>query len=135
MNSDTDSKPATAGEKRPLVYVVDDEPMLLELAFLILEPAGFQVRTFRDPQAVIESLQTSGNTPDLLITDYSMERMSGLELMQKCRDLRPGQKVLVLSGTVDQEFFEHPAGKPDRFLAKPYQAEELIQVIREMTAA
>jgi CheY-like chemotaxis protein len=109
--------------------------MLLELALLILEPAGFQVRTFRDPLEVIANLQTSDTAPDLVITDYSMERMSGLELMQRCRDLRPGQKVLVLSGTVDQEFFEHPAGKPDRFLAKPYQAEELIQAVREMTAA
>lgn len=135
MNSDTDSKPASAGKKRPLVYVVDDEPMLLELALLILEPAGFQVQTFRDPEAVIEALRTSEAAPSLLITDYSMESMSGLHLMQQSRNLRPGQKVLVLSGTVDQQFFEHPAGQPDRFLAKPYQADELVQAVREMTAA
>ena len=48
-------KPNQQGNNRPgksaaLVYVVDDEPMLLELAMVILAPLGYQVQTYRDPE-------------------------------------------------------------------------------------
>ena len=35
------------------IFVVDDEPMLLEMAVMILEPLHFRVRTFRDPQTAV----------------------------------------------------------------------------------
>jgi len=41
--------PGSEATKPATVFVVDDEPMLLELAALILKPMGFEVRTFRDP--------------------------------------------------------------------------------------
>ena len=37
------------------IYVVDDEPMLLELATVILEPQGYRVKCFRDPELALES--------------------------------------------------------------------------------
>ena len=38
------------GKRAATIFVVDDEPMLLDLAAAILQPLGFNVRTFRDPQ-------------------------------------------------------------------------------------
>ena len=40
----------------PTVFVVDDEPMLLELASVIIKPLGCEVRTFRDPEAALQRL-------------------------------------------------------------------------------
>ncbi len=39
----------------PAIYVVDDEPMLLELAAVILEPQGYRLQTFRDPEMALQT--------------------------------------------------------------------------------
>ncbi len=118
----------------PLIYVVDDEAMLLELATLILEPLGYRVQTFRDPTRALRSFTTSQPRPALLITDYSMHQMDGLGLIEACRHLEPQQKVLLISGTVGAEITERARAKPDRFLAKPYQAAQLIELVNSMLA-
>jgi CheY-like chemotaxis protein len=117
---------------KPVVYVVDDEAMLLELATVILEPLGYQIRTFRDPEAALAAFARAEPRPDLLITDYAMHSMNGMELIQKCRRIEPKQKILLLSGTVGMEVFNQSPSKPDQFLAKPYQAYQLVDLVRGM---
>ena len=56
MNSSKSEK----GSK-PLIFVVDDEPMLLELATVILEPLGYNVKTFRDPQTALDAFRSRYN--------------------------------------------------------------------------
>ena len=56
----------------PTIYVVDDEQMLLDLAEMILEPAGFQVCLFRDPQKALAEYIAAQSPPDVLVTDYAM---------------------------------------------------------------
>jgi CheY-like chemotaxis protein len=119
---------------RPLVFVVDDEAMLLELATVILEPLGYALCTFRDPQTALEAFARAQPRPDLLITDYAMHTMNGMELIEECRRLEPHQKTLLLSGTVGAEIFEEVQCKPDQFLAKPYYARQLIDVVTNMLA-
>ncbi len=122
-----------AGESlKPLIYVVDDEPMLLELATVILAPQGYELRTFRDPEAALSAYRAAVPPPDLLITDYAMHSMNGLQLMEACRKLRPAQKILMVSGTVGEEIFHDSPTKPDRFLAKPYQAKQLVDVVESL---
>src|SRR5689334_5143246 len=122
----------TRSTARPLVFVVDDEPMLLELATVILEPLGFEMATFRDAETALHAFAGSQVRPDLLITDYAMHCMNGMDLIRECRRLKPEQKVLLISGTVGPEVFHHASAKPDRFLAKPYQARELISLVTVM---
>src|SRR5258707_14093460 len=82
---------------KALIYVVDDEPMLLELAAVILEPLGYSVKTFRDPQSALAAFTAARPRPGLLITDFSMHRMNGMGLLEACGRLRPDQKVLMIS--------------------------------------
>jgi len=118
-----------------LLYVVDDEPMLLELASVILAPLGFTVKTFRDPQAALTAFLEADPPPDLVLTDYAMHTMNGMDLITACRKLRPRQKILLLSGTVDQNIFRNSPQKPDRFLAKPYHANQLIDAVNALIEA
>lgn len=118
-----------------MIYVVDDEPMLLELATVILEPAGYTVETFRAPETALRAFQTADAPPALLITDYAMHAMNGLELAEACRQIRPGQKVLLISGTVGQDICRNAPAKPDRFLAKPYQSKQLIEAVEATLGA
>ena len=118
-----------------LIYVVDDEPMLLELASVILEPLGYNVETFRSPETALRAFELAHPGPALLITDYAMHAMNGLELASACRRKRPRQKVLLVSGTVGPEILRQAPVQPDRFLAKPYGAKDLIEAVETTLAA
>ncbi|MEI7809465.1 MAG: response regulator [Verrucomicrobiota bacterium] len=115
------------------VFVVDDEPMLLDLAEAILGAVGYEVRTFRDPELALQEFAVA--RPDLVITDYAMGRMTGMDLIRECRRLNPEQKIVLISGTVDEHVFSDAPVKPDRFLTKPYQIYQLTDCVRELTGA
>jgi two-component system, cell cycle sensor histidine kinase and response regulator CckA len=117
-----------------LIYVVDDEPMLLELALVILEPRGYTVETFRGPAAALQAFQSAEPPPALLITDYAMHEMTGLALVEACRQIRPGQKALLVSGSVGGEVLHQAPEKPDGFLAKPFQARQLVEAVEAALA-
>lgn len=133
--SDTKANPKPARNSGPLIYVVDDEPMLLELAEVILEPGGYQVKSFRDPELALQTFKAAKSRPMLLITDYAMHTMNGMELVEQFRRLEPKQKILLVSGTVGEEVFRNAPAKPDKFLAKPYQAVELANLVKELVGA
>ena len=118
----------------PTIFVVDDEQMLLDLAEMILEPAGFQVCLFSDPQKALTEYIAGQSPPDVLVTDYAMGRMNGMELILECKRLNPRQKTILLSGTVDEGIYANSAVKPDRFLSKPYQISKLVEVIHSLIA-
>lgn len=125
-------QPAAQPQTLPLLYVVDDEPMLLELATMILQPLGYRVVTFRDPIAAVRAFSLANPLPALIISDFAMHRMNGLDLIRDCRVLNPDQKILMVSGTVDQSVYEQSPHKPDAFLAKPYSATELIGLVKSL---
>jgi CheY-like chemotaxis protein len=117
-----------------LIYVVDDEPMLLELASVILEPRGYTIETFRAPESALQAFRAAEPPPVLISADYAMHTMTGLELAEACRQIRPRQKVLLVSGTVGPEIFRNATVKPDRFLAKPYQSRQLVEAVEATLA-
>jgi CheY-like chemotaxis protein len=117
-----------------LIYVVDDEPMLLELASAILEPEGYRIKVFRDPEVALQTYASATERPDLLITDYAMHTMNGIELMEQFRRIGPRQRILLVSGTVAEDIYENSPVKPDGFLGKPYQAAQLTRVVKELLA-
>jgi CheY-like chemotaxis protein len=123
------------GSPGALIYVVDDEPMLLELATIILEPQGYRILTFRDPELALQHYSTSQPRPDLLITDYAMHTMNGMQLIEKFRTMEPRQKILLVSGTVGEDIYQDSPYRPDQFLAKPYQSEQLTATVKKMLGA
>ena len=125
-SSHADDPPAT-------IFVVDDEPMLLDLATTILQPLGFKVRTFCDPKKALAEYPTA--KPAIIVTDYAMGEMSGLDLVRECRRINPRQKTILLSGTVDENIYANAQTKPDRFLAKPYQIVDFVESIQALATA
>lgn len=126
-------KNMNSSKTKAVVFVVDDEPMLLELAEAILKPIGYNVRTFRDPELALKEFPAA--RPEVIVTDYVMGRMSGMDLIRECRRLNPKQKMVLLSGSVDEQVFADAPVKPDRFMSKPYQIHELTDCIRTLLAA
>jgi CheY-like chemotaxis protein len=117
----------------PLAYIVDDEPMLLDLNEAVLRSIGFDVRRFRAAEIAFEAYKVAPVAPRIIITDYAMHRMTGLELTAHCRAMNPGQKILMVSGTVEASVFKDAPHKPDAFMAKPYSTDHLTEVVRSLT--
>jgi CheY-like chemotaxis protein len=125
----TNSKPETHAK---VIYVVDDEPMLLELATVILQPLGYTVKTFRDATSALEAFKAAKPLPVLLITDYSMHEMNGMDLIKACRQIQPDQKIVLISGTVGEDIFRNFDEKPNQFLAKPYHSKQLVDAVEDL---
>jgi CheY-like chemotaxis protein len=120
-------------DSRAVIFVVDDEPPLLELAKLVLEDIGYEVRTFTDPQVALSEFEKV--RPALILTDYWMPRMSGMDLIRECRRLNPLQKTVLISGTVDATVFANAPVRPDQFVAKPYDVQALKDLVNRLLAA
>lgn len=116
----------------PGIFVVDDEPILLELAESILGGLPVTIRTFTNPETALKAYSTAAIPPKLVITDFAMHEMDGLQLIRECRRLHPKQKILLISGTVDESIFTDSATKPNKFLAKPYKPAVLTSVVTEL---
>ncbi len=132
MSASPTNKNGQPSDPRPLIFAVDDEPMLLELATLILQPQGFRVETFRDPLAAVRAFSLANPLPALIVTDFAMHRMNGLDLIRDCRLIHPEQKILMVSGTVNESVYLNSPHKPDAFLPKPYSATELTALVKRL---
>ena len=124
------AEPVNDGSSHTMIFVVDDEPMLLDLASAILQPLGYEVRTFRDPQMALKEFPAA--KPLVIVTDYAMGAMSGMDLVRECKRINPRQKMILLSGTVDENIYANEPAKPDRFMAKPYQVREFIESVQKL---
>lgn len=122
----------TTSKKAPLIYLVDDEPLLLDLAENTLGPSGYKLKKFLDPEAALESFMEARSKPSLIITDYSMGKMNGLELVEKCRAVKPDLKIILISGTAGAEIVLGSDVKVDRFVGKPYQPASLVELVRRV---
>ena len=120
------------GASYPQIFVVDDEPILLELAEQILSHIHVKIRTFTNPEVALQTYTDAAKRPDLIITDFAMHEMDGMALIRACRRLNPKQKILLISGTVDESVFNGTGLKPDAFLAKPYQPAVLTSVVQRL---
>ncbi|MCX6924558.1 MAG: response regulator [Verrucomicrobia bacterium] len=102
---------------------------------MILERLGYVVRTFESPELALQAFQGAEPKPVLIITDYAMHAMNGLQLAAACRRIQPKQKVLLVSGSVETDFLDRSMVHPDAFLGKPYLPSQLIDAVNSVLAA
>ena len=129
MNSRTANGPAEGG---PLIYIVDDEPLLLALEEMSLADSVWRIRKFDDPDRAWRSLSAENPKPALLLTDYFMKGMNGLDLAARCKEIHPSLKVVLVSGTVSSDFAMNAPVKVDRFLPKPFVPQQLFDTVRTL---
>ena len=109
------------------VLAVDDDPGILEAVRAVLEAAKLEVITCEDPRSFWPILEE--DTPDLVMLDYDMPHISGLEL---CRALRndprwQGIPVLFLTSRTGPEAVQSVFGAgADDYISKPFVGPELV---------
>lgn len=126
------NKPKAGRTKKPLIYIVDDERLLLDLAELSLKDDGYTLKKFQDPELALKSFLAAKSKPDLLMTDYAMGKMNGLELIEKCKEVHPALKTILVSGTMGVEIILDSPVKVDRFMGKPYQSANMAELVRRV---
>ena len=111
------------------VLVVDDNDVTVELLKKVLIAEGIEVLNASNGIEALGLIAANQDKLDLVLTDYSMPKMDGLELCQKIRDDQRNENlpIIFLSGVAEMDFIIkiYKAGASD-YLPKPFSKEELL---------
>jgi CheY-like chemotaxis protein len=115
------------------ILVADDESHILHVVSLKLKNAGYRVITARDGQEALEMAQQE--KPDLLITDYHMPQLSGIELCRKLKQDPATTNIPAIMLTARGYSLE-PADTEQsgilRMLSKPFSPRHLLATVHEV---
>ena len=115
------------------LLLVEDEPMVRELAVEILQQCGFHVLEAENGDMALAICGRYDRGIDLLVTDLAMPGMNGIELARRVGDTRPGTPVLFMSGYAEDAVGQ--LGDMDKgwhFLQKPISPTILSRKLREI---
>jgi phosphoserine phosphatase RsbU/P len=117
--------------KQPCVVLVDDDELVLSTLRALLElDGGFQVLEFTDSLRAIEEL---GRLPvDIVISDYLMPGMNGVDVLKKARSLQPEAMRILLTGFADKQNAIRALNEAGiyQYLEKPWDNDHLLMVLR-----
>jgi two-component system chemotaxis response regulator CheY len=116
------------------ILIVDDSPTILLSMRGMLERAGHAVSDAASGEAAVSVLK-GGLKPDLVITDFHMGAMDGIELVREVRKMASLRFIPVLMVTTESQQakrMEAKAAGATGWLVKPVQPDALLQVIRQV---
>src|SRR2546428_801078 len=112
------------------IVVIDDEPEVRSLIEDMLRGLGYTVLATGDPQAALQFARTHPDPIHLLLTDVVMPLMAGSTLCEEFRILRPGARVLFMSGYETVEAYGVRLAPGEPVLHKPFKRSHLEQTVR-----
>ena len=115
------------------VLLVEDEPLILNMGKQLLENLGYMLLTAGNPGEAVRLAQEHPGRIDLLLTDVVMPEMNGRELSNRLLAIRPGMKVLFMSGYTANVIAHHSILEEGiTFIQKPLELKRLAVKIREV---
>jgi len=122
----------SAGKKRATILLVEDDEFVQDVAFEILERAGFRIVRARNAAEALEAYRHQEERIDLLLSDVVMPGKTGPELGKELRKQQPELKVVFMSGYGDScPEASMPNAKEVYYLAKPFSVKTLVDKINE----
>jgi two-component system cell cycle sensor histidine kinase/response regulator CckA len=116
------------------ILLVEDEPELRRVARLQLESKGYRVLESMSPENAIQIAEAFPGSIDLLLTDVVMPGMGGPEVATRVRQIRPGTRVLYVTGYSDAVVGNRGLQDNASVLQKPFTREELVKKIQEVVS-
>jgi signal transduction histidine kinase len=114
------------------VLVIDDDPAVRRFVVDCLEGLGYRVD---EAGAGEEGLQRLADAPpDLMIVDYAMPGMSGVEVVKQAQVLTPGLPIILATGYADMEAVD-AVMEPENVLRKPFRIDDLELAVRRALLA
>jgi CheY-like chemotaxis protein len=125
--------PGDSADRRPTILVVEDDVAVRTLTRYVLDGAGYTILEAADGPAALRIAETHAGPIHLLVTDLLMPGMTGRQLADRLTALRPGLKVLYLSGLgADAAAASHPGAA---FLEKPFRPADLTRLVTQLIGA
>lgn len=119
-------------QRLPTILLVDDEPMILSALCASFELEGdCRVVSFECPLAALDHLREHG--ADLVISDFLMPKMDGIELLRRARDIDPLAPRVLLTGYADKESALRAINEAGifQYIEKPWSCSDLRTVVRK----
>lgn len=117
------------------IMIVDDEPNILSsLTRALRQESDWEVETYEVPDEALKRIQTANF--ELVISDYRMPDMSGVEFLSEVRKIQPEAMRLILSGFTDLDALLGAINKAEiyRFICKPWDNFDLISTLKNALA-
>ena len=121
----------TLDNNKGTVLIVDDDEMVLtSLSTLLSLETDYDVKTFVSAIKAIEHLES--NIVDLIISDFLMPEMNGLEFLTKAKSFRPEVPRIILTGFADKENAIKLINEVGlyQYIEKPWENDDLLLIIR-----
>ena len=116
------------------IMVIDDEKIVGDMAKLSLEQEGYAVETFLNAEPALARLQEQ--TFDVVVTDYKMKGIDGMEVLRTVKRQYPGTKVIMITAFANLDAaIEALRGDVHDFFPKPVRINELKASIRRALGA
>ena len=128
-------RPRLQPEPGATILLAEDEPAVRGLVRATLLRLGYQVLEAGDGYQALKLVEGNDVRIDLLLTDVIMPLMNGHELAQRLKALRPGTKVLYMSGYTDDVLAFHGIAPEIDFIQKPFSPAELADKIDKVLSA
>lgn len=113
------------------ILVVDDVDLLRDFAQGFLQMAGFDVVTAENGQAALKILENDPKPVDIILTDYNMPAMNGVDLVKRVAVRWPKIKFILASGYLDEKTQSSVQHHDATLILKPYAIQDLIKIIME----
>lgn len=124
------SSPSAAALSSARVLLVEDEEVVSRLVCEILERQGHRVTTFAEGRGAWEKLSASPGAFDVIVMDFNMPGLNGLELARRARDLPFNGIILVISGRVTEaDRAEFLRCGVNRIIEKPFTLDTFVGVL------
>jgi PAS domain S-box-containing protein len=124
--------PPTGTER---ILLVDDEPSLVEMGTAILERLGYAATSVTDSRHCLEIFRSNPGGFDLIITDYTMPNLNGMDLVQEVRRIRPDMRVILCTGFSEKVTKGTAATLNVELIMKPFTIVEFAELIRKVLDA
>ncbi len=119
-------------DEAPMVLLVDDEESILSALKRVLRREGYGLLTCNSGTDALALLEESDNAIGVVVSDFRMPGMNGIEFLSRVRALHPDTIRIVLSGYADAGMVQSAInqGEVYRFISKPWDDDELKTTIR-----
>ncbi|HCY75312.1 MAG TPA: hypothetical protein DHV28_05285 [Ignavibacteriales bacterium] len=124
-------KQGESKESNKIIMLADDEEMLSELLAEMLESSGYYIIKVKSGEEVIRVL-TEELKVDLLIIDYNMPGMNGLDCIAKIRELNFNLPIILSSGSLKFENEDLTRFKVSKKIMKPYEFDTMLDSIKQL---
>jgi PAS domain S-box-containing protein len=127
-----DERPPRMLRGSETILLVEDNESVRGFAVEALERAGYRVLEAEHGEHGLRLAAEPGHRIDLVVTDIVMPLMGGRDLAARLRDLRPEVQIIFTSGYTDDEIVRQGALQGTAFLQKPFTADALGRLVREV---